>query len=262
MHWEELTAAEFPEAVAASKGVCLVPLGCVEKHADHLPLGTDYINVKHLCQEAAKVEPAIVFPPYYFAQINCARHCPGTIAIKHGLLVDLLEACCDEISRNGLDKIVLVNGHGGNSNFLRFFCQIMLEKQRDYVVFLADLRPLSPDVKAMLQSTVFGHADESETSRMLIARPDLVKMDKIGKDGLPLGRMKDFSGKLFTGIWWYADYPTHYAGTAEYATAEKGKAILQDRVNALVEAIRLVKTDDTPARLQAEFFSKCRHGSA
>jgi len=262
MHWEELTAAEFPEAVRKSKGVCLVPVGCVEKHGNHLPLGTDFIFVKYLCGRAAEIEPAVVFPPYYLGQINCARHCPGTIAIRHNLLMDLLEACCDEIARNGFDKIILVNGHGGNTHFLRFFCQITLERQRDYTVFMHPIVPPSPEVKAMLESTVDGHAGEIETSRMMVVRPDLVKMDLLSSDrsdGLPRGRMRAFDEKLFNAMFWYADFPTHYAGQAKLSSPEKGKALIEDRVNKLVKAIRLVKTDDTPAKLQAEFFSKCVH---
>lgn len=260
MHWEELTSPDFAEAVASTGGVCLFPIGCLERHGDHLPLGTDYVYIKYLCGQAAKAEPAIVFPPYYFSQINEARHCPGTIAVEHSMLMNLLEACCDEISRNGLKKIILVNGHGGNTFFLKFFCQVMLEKQRDYVVYLYENQPMDPKVAAMLESTNHAHADEVETSRMLVVQLESVRMDQVGKDGSPLGRMTAFEKNLFAGIGWYADYPTHYAGQAEYATAEKGRALIQDRVDRLAEVIRLAKSNDTPARLQAEFYSLCQHG--
>ncbi len=254
MHWEELTAPEFTEAVKTSAGVCLLPIGCLEKHGEQLPLGTDYLFIKYMCGEAARLEPAIVFPHYWLSQINCARHCPGTIAIRHELLIAMLEACCDEIARNGLRKIILVNGHGGNTFFLRFFCQIMLEKKRDYVVFLYENQPRSKDVDALLETTNHAHADEVETSQMLVVAPDTVKMDKVSKDGNPLGRMDPFTKKLFTAIFWYADYPTHYAGQAEYATAAKGLALIRDPAEKMAAIIRLAKSDNTPARLQEEFF--------
>ncbi len=254
MHWEELTAADFPEAVRKSSRVCLLPIGCVEKHGEHLPLGTDYLYIKYMAGQAAKIEPAVVFPHYWFGQINCAKHCPGTIAVGHDMLMNLLEACSNEIGRNGFDKIIIVNGHGGNTHFLRFFCQIMLETTRDYVVFLYENQPMSPQVQAMLETTNHAHADEIETSRMLVVSPDTVKMDKVSNTGNPLGRMTAFEKKLFTGIFWYADYPTHYAGQAEYATVAKGKALIRERAEKLAEVIRLAKTDLTPARLQEEFY--------
>jgi creatinine amidohydrolase len=254
MHWEELTAPDFAQAVRRSGRVCLLPIGCVEKHGEHLPLGTDYLYIKHVCGQATKIEPAVVFPHYWFGQINCARHCPGTISIGHQMLMDLLEACCNEIARNGFDKIIIVNGHGGNTHFLRFFCQIMLEKQRDYVVFLYENQPMSPEVQGMLETTNHAHADEIETSRMLVVRPDTVKLNQVSNTGNPLGRMDAFNKKLFTAMFWYADYPTHYAGQAEYATAVKGEAFVRERAEKLAEVIRLAKSDATPGKLQEEFF--------
>ena len=85
-------------------------------------------------------------------------------------------------------------------------------------------------------------------------RPDTVKMDKVSNTGYPLGRMDAFTKKLFTGIFWYADYPTHYAGQAEYANAKKGQALIDDAAAKLAAVIRLAKSDSTPAKLQEEFY--------
>lgn len=259
MHWEELTSPGFAEAVRTTGGVCLVPIGCLERHGSHLPLGTDYLFAKHLAGEAARIEPAIVFPPYYFGQINEAKHYPGAVAFGHEMLMKILEATCDEIARNGLDKIVLVNAHGGNTSFLRFFCQVMLERQRDYVVYLFEDQSMDPAVKAMMESAHDGHAGEVETSLMLVVQPETVHMDQVGKDGHRRGRMKEFEGKLSTAVGWYANFPTHYAGQGEYGSQRKGQALIEDAAKRLAAAIRLVKTNDTAARLQAEFFSQCRH---
>ncbi len=67
--WEELTAAEFRDAIQLSKGACLLPFGILEKHGPHLPLGTDLLNVRHASLQAAQQEYAVVFPQYYFGQI-------------------------------------------------------------------------------------------------------------------------------------------------------------------------------------------------
>ena len=55
MHWEELTGDQFPEAVATVAGVCLLPLSCLERHAHHLPLGTDMYIGHELCRRAAAI---------------------------------------------------------------------------------------------------------------------------------------------------------------------------------------------------------------
>lgn len=87
---EELTAAQFPLAVEKAAGTCVIPLGVIEKHGEHLPLGTDLIACREKARLAAAREYVILFPPYYFGQIFEARHQPGTIAYSDRLLFDLL----------------------------------------------------------------------------------------------------------------------------------------------------------------------------
>src|SRR5246127_3783866 len=133
--WEELTAADFRDAIQLSKGTCLLPFGILEKHGPHLPLGTDLLNVRHASLQAAQLEYAVVFPQYYFGQIFEAKHEPGTVAYSLELQLKLLQETTDEMARNGCKKIVIINGHGGNEHLLPFFAQAQLEKPHDYVVY-------------------------------------------------------------------------------------------------------------------------------
>ena len=55
MNWEELTGDQFPEAVSAAQGVCLLPLSCIERHAHHLPLGTDMFIARELCRRGSRL---------------------------------------------------------------------------------------------------------------------------------------------------------------------------------------------------------------
>jgi creatinine amidohydrolase len=261
MRWEELTGDQFLQSVEAAQGVCVLPLSCIERHAHHLPLGTDMYIGRDLCRRAAEIEPAVIFPDFVFTQILEARHCPGTIAIDADLILRLLDNVCREIARNGFTKIVIVNAHGGNDYLIHFFAQTQLASNRDYVVFIARPPYAETDeaaVKAQWQSAVDGHAGESETSAIMVIRPDLVRRDQIRADseGMPLERLKALRELgIDMGIWWYADHPTHYRGDASVATAEKGERMLAARARALAQAIRAIKADGETARLQDEFFS-------
>src|SRR5450432_137929 len=137
--WEELTAADFRQAIEQSKGTCLLPFGILEKHGPQLPLGTDLLNVRYAALHAAEQEYAVVFPEYYFAQIFEARHQPGTVAYSPQLQMSLLQETTDEMARNGCKKVIIVNGHGGNESLLPYFAQTQLEKQHDYVVYVFGL---------------------------------------------------------------------------------------------------------------------------
>jgi len=262
MNWEELTGDQFPEAAAAVQGVCLLPLACIERHSHHLPLGTDMFIARELCRRTAALEPAIVFPDVVFTQILEARHYPGTIALQPDTFINLLENIFDEITRNGLPKIVVVNAHGGNSPLLQFLAQIQLAQPRDYVLYIADHIPLLPEdeaaVSAQWETTVDGHAGENETSQILAVHPELVHMERIPSEpeGMPLGRLNHLSERgIYTGIWWYANHPTHYRGDAHPATAEKGQRLLDAMARSLAATIRIIKEDEVTKRLQDEFFA-------
>src|SRR5512143_2967910 len=117
MQWEQLTATDFAKA-ARETGVCVLSLGVLEKHSEHLPLGTDYLVGHGVACLAAEREPAVVFPPFYFGQIYEARCFPGALTLKPTLLLELITSVMDEIGRNGFKKIILLNAHGGNNHLI------------------------------------------------------------------------------------------------------------------------------------------------
>lgn len=263
MRWEFLSWNEFPGAVERSKGVCLLTMGVLEKHGDHLPLGTDVFNVHELACLAAEREPAIVFPQYYFGQIYEAQHMQGTLAIRPRLLMDLLEDVCDEIGRNGFRKIILVNGHGGNTHMLNFFLQLMLYRKKTYVVYLAGWWPSKPEdfeyYRKLMDTQEHGHACECETSYSLANFPELVKMDKVPKKPSHALNRLGHLGDIHTPMDWYAQYPDHYAGDARPASREKGERLRDKWVEHLAQTIRKVKEDETLPALYDAFFSRTEH---
>ncbi len=258
VHWEELTADEFRSAIEQSRGTCLLPFGILEKHGQHLPLGTDLLKVRYAALRAAEQEFAVVFPEYYFGQIFEARHEPGTIAYSTHLQLELLQETTDEMARNGCKKIIIVNGHGGNEDLLPFFAQTQLEKPHDYVVFVMPILEPAPGGPPK-KTSVDMHGGESETSKMLVARPDLVHMDRANQEsGADQAGLK-LPDTLYTGIWWYARFPNHYSGDGSVATRERGKYEMKDWNDAIVTAIRAVKADQESLKLQNEFFEKAKH---
>jgi len=261
VQWEELTASDFPAAVKKAKGVCLLPIGVVEKHGPHLPLGTDVMAVRAVAIATAQQEYTVVFPWYYFGQINEARHQPGCVSIHPDLLNPLLREMCDEIARNGFDKILIVNGHGGNINWLNFFLETLLAEPRDYVVYIARRemdREVAKQIGAKRKTDWGGHADEIETSWMMAVRPDLVQLERASRnDGRPRKNLEHLPG-VGTSIWWYADFPQHYAGDARPASAALGRLALKGKVGPLVEIVRAVKRDTVARRLQDEFHAQTR----
>jgi creatinine amidohydrolase len=258
VHWEELTADDFRTGIQQSHGTCVLPIGILEKHGPHLPLGTDLLNVRYAALHAAEQEYAVVFPEYYVAQIFEARHEPGTVAYSPQIQMSLLQETTDEMARNGCKKVIIVNGHGGNESLLPYFAQTQLEKQHDYVVYVFGL-PGPPPNEPAKKTKIDMHAGEGETSNSMITHPDLVHLDRANKEsGADQARLK-LNDHLYTAIWWYARFPNHYSGDGSAASHELGAVDVKWWIDQIVESIKSVKADDTSLKLQNEFFEKAKH---
>src|SRR5438874_1593181 len=257
--WEELTAADFRDAIQQSRGTCVLPFGILEKHGPHLPLGTDLLNVRHASLQAAQQEFAVVFPQYYFGQIFEAKHEPGTIAYSMELQLKLLPENTDQMARNGCKKIVIVNGHGGNEHLLPFFAQAQMASPGDYVVYVLDGERSRPGGPAKKSTGLDYHAGENESSNTLYTHPELTHIDRAKRESGADQKRQNLPESLYTGIWWYARFPDHYSGDGSVARKELGEWNVQGWVSTIVEAIRAVKADDASLKIQNEFCEKSKH---
>jgi creatinine amidohydrolase len=103
------------------------------------------------------------------------------------------------------------------------------------------------------------HAGETETSSMLIARPDLVHEDRArSESGEDQNRLK-LPDSVYTGIWWYAKFPNHYSGDGSAATKELGAFDQKSWSAQIAEAVKAIKADNESLKLQSEFYEKMQH---
>jgi creatinine amidohydrolase len=258
--WEELAACEFETCIAKSEGVCVLPVGVLEKHGDHLPLGTDMHIVTAVAKKAAEQSYTVVFPYYFFGQIAEARHVKGTLAASHRLIMDTLLEMCDEIHRNGFSKIFILDGHGGNISFIKFFTQQFPALKRQYAVYTRFLHDISGEQLNMIkdrsgENDMGGHAGFCETSLMMHLHPNLVHMEKQKvEESINLNRLKELQDAgLVTGFDWYSKYPHHFAGDPIRATAQHGAFIFDILTANTVSSINAIKADNTSLKLVEEF---------
>lgn len=260
---EELSAPQFVEAVDKSSKTIILPIGVFEKHGPHMPLGTDLYTAREISLRAAEKDYTVVFPWYYFSQINEARHQPGTIAYSPELIWEVLQQTLDELSRNGFKKIIIFNGHGGNSAFLNYFGMAQLSEERDYALYWFqpsyDSEVLKKAESLTQKDPYDQHAGNRETSMVKAIVPDLVHPEKAGQQsGRDLERLNNLP-HVYTGIWWYASYPNHYSGDGSKANAEAGELILNSVVNQFVETIKNIKADKNVPELQEQFFREAEN---
>lgn len=256
---EELSANQFAQAVEASGGTCIIPFGIMEKHGPHLPIGTDLFVAREVALRAAAQEYAIVFPAYYFGQIFEARQQPGTIAYSPELIYKLLEETCEELSRNGIKRIAIVNTHGGNGFFIKYFAQTMLSKRRDYALFIFEPLP-NPDYDTKIAGlrkvkNDGGHAGEVESSKIYAIHPEWVDKGKaLTESGGNLDRLK--VENAYNSIWWYGKYPNHYAGDGSDPSTELGELAIESSVDGVVKMLKSIKSDTTAFYLLNRYYDE------
>ena len=261
MKWMELVPSDF-EKLAREESVCIVPMGSLERHGEHIPFGCDCVTVETISALAAEIEPAVVFPTFFFGQVHEASIFSGTINFPPEMLISMLRQTLNEIARNGFKKIIIFSGHGGNSDLLRLFDMATLEEKKDYTLYPIPstegiLTPEETAQKLAILDTYYGHACEWETSLYMGCKPGLVKLEKqcYPEPIAPEKRMPDLPG-VQSALWWYAECPRNVAGSPSLATEEKGKKLLDLYVNAFVRLLKKIKQDEVVPQMQKEFYER------
>lgn len=281
--WLYTTSENFPALVEASGKTCVIPMGCVEKHGLHLPLGTDNIHSTHIAYEASKLETVCVFPSFFFGDVPGGPAMPaGSISIPVDLEMRLLEQLCDQIGRNGFEKIIIYNGHGGNKPWLSTFLRDIMNRKKPYVCVVADLKlqaphkmaeyleangtgsipELTPEDEKLLadyheMGMKIGHGGMGETSYLMAIAPDSVKMDRLGIESGLSTHETDYlreAGITIRDGGWNTDYPNAYHGHDPIGCNERiGTAAVRMEAERFAKAIKVVKEDQNLMRWHANF---------
>ena len=179
-HWQDLTMPEFETARDELQTVIL-PVGSVEEHGPHLPLGTDTFHAIEVAHRVAQLRPVIVAPPVFYGICRSTREHPGTVSISGDTLRALLKDLGREFYRQGLRRLVLISGHAGGTHMCALVeaGEALLEEFADVRVAVVNVLDLLREVLAgrpdLIKTKGDSHAGEVETAIILAAHPVLVK---------------------------------------------------------------------------------------
>ncbi len=265
MRWIDLVPSAL-EQLAREEGLCVVPMGSLERHGEHLPLGCDLAIAETIAEQASARAPCVVFPGYFLAQVHEAACFTGTVNLPQATAVQVLARVLDGIAGNGFRKIAILNCHGGNTDFLHYFSMSQLDEERGYVLyvvnpFAAMTEGEQSTFNELWETGTFWHADEMETSLFMACRPGFVRMDLAGRDAtLPRGRFSHLRPRgIHNALWWYADFPENVTGTPAAASEAKGRKALEVLVGAAARSLETIKADEAAPALQREFLQRVRN---
>jgi creatinine amidohydrolase len=226
-----LDALSSSSAIAAARpAIAVLPIGSIEQHSRHLPLGTDWIAATALAHRVAADLGAYLLPALPVSMGRCHKPMAGTVWLRPMTLAAAVTDIVRSLAAGGIHQVVIVNGHGGNFT-LEVATRELNLAHPDLTVLLPPLglRGSGPPIFETAGQEV--HAGESETSVMLAIDPSLVGDDRV--DYIPpVGR--EFLDYAFMG----AISPEGVWGKPSLATRDKGQRAFEARVRAVVDWVR------------------------
>ena len=253
LNFEEMRSPEIAE-FADKKGMVLVPIGACEEHGRHLPVITDtkmaYTAALDAARKVSGEIPISVLPAVWFGySVNMLKNWAGTITIKPKIMIDLMYEICRSLIDMGLNRILIVNGHGNNPGLLDVVVRTIGDEFKIFPGTVNIFNCWDKDyVKNNRKSSVggIGHAGEAETSVMLYLS-DLVDMSvadntdlmKTDLDNCPVDFGSDKSKKMYLSTWFLENSTYGGAGDPSQATKEFGEKIHTMTVDALCDVIRV-----------------------
>ena len=214
---------------AVNPTVAVFSIGAVAQHSAHLPLGTDWYQVKEVSRRVAVELDALLLPTLPFSMSECHTGTPGTVWLRPETLAAIVKDVVLSLRAQGIRRVVLINGHGANF-VLRPAVRELNRGLGDMRVVLVQYEPWRKEAHLFEHGSVDSHAGEIETSLMLVIRPDLVKKERVDSV-CAIGR--EFFDYVAMRRW----APDGVDGVPSAASAAKGQVALDAGARTLAEEI-------------------------
>jgi creatinine amidohydrolase len=231
-----LTSATATEEARRNAHIAVLPVGSFEQHGDHLPLATDTVVACLIATRLADTYDLFLLPPITMSCSHEHEGFPGTVSISASTLITIIDDIRASLARAGIDKVVLVNGHGGNYVLSNITQQANVQAHR-VVLF-----PGRDDWNAAREHAgmaTTGHDDmhggELETSLLLHGHPELVADNYTTADH----EASDRPHLLVTGMSAYTT--SGIIGRPSFATAAKGEAVLDSLATSFADHLKVIE---------------------
>ena len=240
MTWQEIKEATGPGTVV------VLPVGSTEQHGPHMPLKTDHYFVYEIAKRAAlkasETTRVLVAPVLAFGCSGVHIDFPGTISIGHQTYIALIEELGGSILKHGFEKLLILNGHGGNFGGLIVAARDLYDSTGATISVACYWHLAAKEIAALRESPPGGisHSGEMETSCMLFLDPSAVRWEKVRKS-IPKWKSSYLMDDLLEGgqvvpALHVADFsPTGVVGDPTIATREKGEGFFKAIVNGVAD---------------------------
>lgn len=173
-----MTTAEVSDFLERSDLV-IIPVGALEQHADHLPIGTDFINGVETSKLIAQERDILVAPVLMVGQSPYHMGFAGTISLTADTILDVHLQAVQSLIVHGFRRFIIMNAHGGNRAITTLLVDQINQTTAGVAVnFSQAIAPYRRQLDIEPSKVLDRHGGTSETSRSLYLMPGLVQMDK------------------------------------------------------------------------------------
>lgn len=254
---EEMTIEEVKEL---DPDTVVLGIGSTEPHGPHLPYGTDNYRANGVCQRAVtsaneRGAAVLQYPTLPIGNNVNFKAWPFACRISVRTLMDVVLDIIEAIEEEGVRKIVLVNGHGGNTDTLRATLREHADRHEPgggAFVALISANLTTEETEGVIEHPS-AHAGESETSQILYLRPDLVRAEEFERFPVKQPTVSHIGGKRGAVEFvprWDAYLPESAGGETRTSSAEKGEALIEGAADWLADFLLELSTvevhDDFP----------------
>jgi creatinine amidohydrolase len=245
--WQEMTSEEIA-SLDAARIIAVLPVAAIEQHGPHLPLAVDACINEGILERALTLLPAdlpvTLLPMMPVGRSDEHGDFPGTLSLAPETIARLWGEIGGSVARAGLRKLVIFNSHGGNPQMLDIVGRELRIKHRMLVVQVNSYRLYDAVALFGAEEIAHGiHGGAVETSIMLHLRPELVRMEK-AKDFVPSSRglaeqYRHIGPHGRVPFSWLTQdlNPSGAVGDATKASAEHGRALVEQAARALAEIL-------------------------
>ena len=240
----ELTSPETG-AVDKSPAVVLIPVGAFEQHGPGLPLATDQIRARGVCDIVASKVPgrAYVGPEMPVGISPHHANFPGTVTLEPETFIRVITEYSLNLHRNGWTRVLVVTGHGGNNAALGVVAQKLMGAAPGLEFAWTPISGLAQDViTAFGPAEVTGHCGEAETSQMLFLAPDAVRRDALEPGTTEMAQLSGSprlsrSPRPVLSVTWERLSENGVLGDPTRATVELGQGIVEAATHVICDFI-------------------------
>jgi creatinine amidohydrolase len=240
VEWANMKASEI-RGLKERNAIAVIPIGSIEQHGPHLPVQVDTLLVSEVARRTARLVadklPIVVIPTIWSGLAEHHMSLGGTLTLDLTTFFSLVRGIVRSVARNGLSKILLLNGHGGNMAALNAFVGELSVELSLPIALATYWIPAQQEFSRILEKQPsVAHACEAETSMLLALRPDLVAMSELERVNPP----REWGGGNSDVYVWrtVSDWsPSGVAGVPSAANAEKGEKLLDAAARALADRL-------------------------